>query len=387
MRAGAAILLLVTALAVVALPISDRPAREAHGLPASPTPEPLVPTVPASALTSASRPAQAPEPAPRAGPSSRAESFAGERWRFGVGIARSSDKDYDNLGELEAGWYLNWNVDPHPQRPAGTEFAQMVRVSEQGFRPDRQTIAAAVAANPGALWLIGNEPDVRWQDNTTPETYAGLYHQLYTFLKAQDPACRVAVAGISQPTPLRLTYLEQILAAYEQQFGSPMPVDVWNVHAFILREERNSWGVDIPPGLSAGQGMLYDVQDHDDLSILKAQIEDFRRWMRDHGQRNKPLIVSEYGILMPEYYDFSAERVQRFMTATFDYFLTATDAELGYPDDGNRLVQRWAWYSLSDTLYPTGNLVDAERGTLTPLGRTYAGYAAGRDRSSDSSLP
>ena len=28
-----------------------------------------------------------------------------------------------------------------------------------------------------------------------------------------------------------------------------MPVDVWNVHNFVLREERGSWGVDIPPGI------------------------------------------------------------------------------------------------------------------------------------------
>ena len=47
----------------------------------------------------------------------------------------------------------------------------------------------------------------------------------------------MAIGGVSQVTPLRLDYLERVLAAYEKQYGQPMPVDVWNVHTFILREQ------------------------------------------------------------------------------------------------------------------------------------------------------
>jgi hypothetical protein len=65
------------------------------------------------------------------------------------------------------------------------------------------------------------------------------------------------------------------------------------------------------------------------------------------------------------------------MYASFDFFLTATDAELGYPADDNRLVQRWLWYSVSDTVYPAGNLFDPETGQITPLGLAYGSYAAG----------
>jgi hypothetical protein len=154
-----------------------------------------------------------------------------------------------------------------------------------------------------------------------------------------------------------------------------MPVDVWNVHNFILREERDSWGVDIPPGMTEQTGVLREIADHDDLAIFRQQIVDFRRWMKEQGHQDKPLIVSEYGILMPADYGFPAQQVEQFMLATFETFRTATDPALGYPFDGYRLVQRWCWFSLGDLRYPTGNLVELDSGQLTPLGVAFGEYA------------
>ena len=278
---------------------------------------------------------------------------------------------------LEIGWYLNWWVQEKPAHPGGADFWQMVRVSEEGYRPDAARIRAAAAANPGSFWIVGNEPDVRWQDNTTPERYAEFYHELYHLLKEEDPTCRVVVGGVTQPTPLRLRYLESVLDSHRDRYGTRMPVDVWNVHGFILREERGSWGVDVPPGMEADAGMLYGVDDHDDLAIFGDQILAFRRWMADHGEREKPLVVSEYGILMPADYGFGPAEVQAFMEGSFDFFLTATDAAVGYPRDGNRLVQWWCWYSLAapEHYYPTGNLFDPVTKALTPLGAAFAAYA------------
>jgi len=299
------------------------------------------------------------------------------RDRFGFGAA-ISPIDRFAVDQLHAGWYLNWRADPNPARPQGMEYAQMIRVRGTSFSPSGQDLERVIQNNPGSLWLIGNEPDVIWQDNTAPADYARLYHEAYDLLKSRDPTCQVAIAGITQPTPLRLQYLDLVLDAYQDLYGGMIPVDVWNVHGFILREERDSWGVDIPPGISADQGRLYELEDHDDMEIFREQIVAFRRWMKDRGERDKPLIVSEYGILMPADYEpgFPYEKVRDFMYATFDYFLTASDASLGYPADGNRLVQRWAWYSLSDTVYPTGNLFDPDTGQITPLGLAYASYTS-----------
>ncbi len=280
----------------------------------------------------------------------------------------------NGLAQLKPGWYLNWAVQASPYRPAGAEFAQMVHIANDHPSPDPATLASIAAQNPGSLWLIGNEMDVKWQDNVTPERYAAIYHDAYTAIKQADPASRIAIGGISQPTPLRLQYLDRVLAAYRKLYSAELPLDLWNVHNFILQEKRGDWGVDIPPGMGVDSGKLYRIDDHGSLDIFKQQIYSFRQWMAQRGYRDKELIITEYGILMPPDYGFEYERVRDFMLGTFDFMRTAASGTLGLPADGNRLVQRWCWYSLSDNVYPTGNLIDFKTQDLTPLGRDFRAY-------------
>ncbi len=319
--------------------------------------------------TQALIPTGTPSPAPPSGALS-------VRQRFGVGVPSPPIDHYD-VQRLGAGWYHAWRVIEDPPDVAGVEIWQMVRVTADGFRPDAGTITRTAQAHPGSAWLIGNEPDVIWQDSVTPGRYARAYHDVYYLLKQTDPSCQVAVGGIAQPTALRLQYLDMVLQTYQDFYGELLPTDMWHVHNFILREERGSWGVDIPPGIVADTGMLYEIEDNGNIEIFRQQIIAFRQWMADRGQRNKPLIVSEYGIPMPEDYGFDFERVRGLMYATFDFFLSATDETLGYPADGNRLVQRWAWFSTGSTAYPTGNLADPETRRLTRLGEAFGDYIAG----------
>ena len=79
----------------------------------------------------------------------------------------------------------------------GVEYVPMVRLKGDSHSPDLPTLARVATSRPGSLWLIGNEPDVKWQDNVLPGDYAHLYHDLYVFLKEQDPSCRVAIGGVS----------------------------------------------------------------------------------------------------------------------------------------------------------------------------------------------
>lgn len=371
--------------------VAVRPTVTSAPVPPQPTPlptvDPLVPTAPSMVVATVVITATtAPQAVETVSPATTTGAVAVEpsdlRSRLGVGVPRDSDRftfDADDARTLGLGWYLDWHVDPDPLKAEGLEFAQMVRVRGDNYFPARADIIEAIAANPGALWLIGNEPDVMWQDNTTPTQYAARYHELHTLIKTLDPSAQVAIGGVTQVTPLRLQYIENVLAAYEALAGTPMPVDVWNIHTFILREERDSWGVSIPPGFDVDQGILWEIDDHDNLDLFKQQIVDFRRWMERNGQRNKPLIVTEYGILMPPEYGFSPETVTEFMRATFDYLLNTRDEEIGYPDDDNRLVQKLAWFSLSDTTYPTGNLLDPVTGQLTEVGQAFADYAANLD--------
>lgn len=305
---------------------------------------------------------------------------ANERLGFGV---VGDITDYD-LAPLHAGWYVNWGTARNLIHPEGMDFAHIIRVGDTIY-PSLAELRAIAAANPGGLWLVGNEPDCIWQDNVWPEQYAEQYHDIYYTLKAADPTCQVAIGGVVQPTPLRLEWLDRAWDGYRRRYGEDMPVDVWNVHNFILQERSGSWGCDIPPGIDATAGMLYDIQDHDNMDLFRGQILAFRRWMAEKGQRDKPLIVSEYGILFHEGLGYDYERVKRFMLATFDYFMNATDPEIGYPADGNRLVQRWAWYSLDDPSFEQNEYTtwSALYDPFPPyairsLGVEFGGYAAAR---------
>jgi len=120
--------------------------------------------------------------------------------------------------------------------------------------------------------------------------------------------------------------------------------------------------------------------EHPEKIGWKQHLVEMRRWMRDRGYRDRPLIISEYGILMPELYGYGYERVRDFMLATFDWLRTTTDPDIGYPADGNRLVQAWAWYSLNDPAFEGytswNHLFDPETRTLTALGTDFANYTA-----------
>ena len=362
---------------------TQRPALITASITSTPRPTraatPTATSIPLSAATSTTKPIPptiarptAPTAAPAPNPIGPPYST---RQRFGVGIADGGTMRNNSLGKLGVGWNIVWGVYATDFHASGVEFVQTVRLQQGRIRSGFDQIVEIARQQPGAMWLISNEPDVIWQDNTTPEQYATAYHTLYAALKEADPTSRIAAGGISQPTPLRRQYLDHVLAEYRKQFGEEMPVDVWNIHNFILQEKRGDWGVDIPPGMSANSGELYTIDDHDNLDIFRQQIVDFRRWMNDRGYAGKELIVSEYGILMYADYGFDTPRVSRFMLGTFDYFMTAADGVLGMPADGHHLVQRWCWYSLGDSgQYPTGNLVDPDTAELTELGRDFATY-------------
>lgn len=295
--------------------------------------------------------------------------------RFGVAVSTAYGTiDKFSTDDLNIGWYYDYHYQVSPSRPNGADYVQVVRT----YPLDWNRLALAVLSNRGSLWLIGNEPENRFQDARTPSEYAAIYHDLYRFIKRLDPNARLGIGAVTQPTPLRLAWLDQVLASYQSVYGAPIAVDVWNIHVHISREQRGSWGCDIPVGLDATEGELYDVQDADNLDLFASHIIAFRTWMRDHGEQHKPLLVSEFGVLQPEQLGFLPDRVIAFMHRACDFMLTATDPDLGYAPDGFRLVQRWAWFSLNEPPWDSatglgfnGGLLDHETGALTAIGREY----------------
>jgi len=177
-----------------------------------------------------------------------------------------------------------------------------------------------------------------------------------------------------------------------------MPVDIWNTHNFIMQEKQGAWGAEIPVGVPTppnGEGKyigLGQMWKHIDMEIFSQQIRDFRMWMKDRGQQDKPLIVTEYGVLYPnKFLDLRPTDqgpIQRFMVDTFDFFLNTKDCSIGYADDDCRLVQRWNWYSLNDntpafTTY--ARLYDPETKEMTEIGQEFRDYSQNNLRQLSSS--
>lgn len=348
----------------------------------TPTPEPVIPTrTPQPTVESAEMTAAPSVSTPESAgflPFPTASSpQAAALDRIGLAGALPDVERGIDLG-LRFGHFTFWRTSPFPPEVPGLTVWQTVRLGQIGEWGEWPAVAdrieQTIGRHPGAFWMVGNEPDVPWQDNATAEEYAEAYHDIYAFIKERDPSALIGAGGISLPTPLRLAYLDRVLQHYRQRYGEPMPVDLWAIHLFTLREEAESWGIGIPPGMTETSGRLYEIEDHGDIELMKGHVVGFREWMAANGYGDRPLAVTEFGILLPEDYGFPPEFVQNYMTEAFEYFRTATGDD-GLAADGGRLVQYAFWYSLYDEgEYKTGNLFDGETGELTTLGRAFIRY-------------
>jgi hypothetical protein len=318
------------------------------------------------------------------------------RWRVGVGVPHSNPLHFAWPAH-RPGWFHDWDIDiftlaggynqPLPRlaltgkaRALEMEFVPLISTPAGQVIYPAERLAQLAALYPGRAWIVGNEPDIASQDWATPEQYATAYHAVYQAIKQADPSAVVVAGNISQVTPVRLRYLDAVLAAYQDRYGSTMPVDVWGIHVYVLPEQAGAWGAGLPPGAedAADQGMRWTVEQHDDVALLERQVRSMRTWMAANGYRHRPLWITEYGILMPQEYGFPPQRVARFLRNSFELFRTLCDDRLGLATDGGRLVQRWNWFSTRATQYPAGDLFDPA-GQPTLVMRTLASYLAAHE--------
>lgn len=413
-----------------------------------------------------------------------AAAYPADNCRYGVNVSRTNAAESEALESLGTSAYINYG---YTENPFVLEHTAMLRVTQDQyalegsqqpandsyrFYPNNQKhkkfsiaqVQSFVRAEPGKLWLVGNEPERDdLQDEIHPKVYAQAYHDAYIAIKEADPTAKVAIASIIEVTPLRLQYLQLTLDYYEDLYGEQMPIDVWNTHVYPISEaeyhtyERDGLftpgaaalpiGVPLDPnqteattgrplmpmftaikyngsgGFNTLEGICeepehiyahYCEADADNLRIFKEQIHDMRNFMKVNGYQDTPLVITEFGILAPyeidrweengeqkvDYYlkdefnnPFPPERVATFMEGALEYLNTATDPDLGYAEDGNRLVQRWYWFAAwHEGLSSSSNLVSysgvdpstnrvGENGRgvingITLQGNTFKNYAA-----------
>ena len=270
--------------------------------------------------------------------------------------------------------------------------------------------ADVIEAYPGTLWVVGNEMDrVDLQDSLYPTTYAQAYHDTYHFIKSIDPTAQIAVGGLVSVSPGRLQYLDIVWDQYLALYGHPLPTDVWTFHSYALPEVAYfDPQIDSAAALALGtdrslalkdarvqttSGVIYTdrnlcaqedvmcIAEVDDVELFKQAVVDMRRWMKDHGQQAKPLILTEWSNLyqldvIDEFGNqMTYARSAAYLDATVAYLETAADADLGYPYDGYRLVQRWNWFQpnpISPTRVGGSSILFDPAGTITAVGERYS---------------
>lgn len=311
--------------------------------------------------------------------------------RFGI-TSRQGSEGYD-IARIGVGSYLDWGAGSSPKLPLGIEYIRVLRVRDDLYAGTLVNLPGWVEANPGSVWVVGNEPDTTYEDQDAllAEDYADRYYELATILRDLDPTATIAFGSIVQPTPIRLRYLDRAWARLVSNAGSPAAasnlIDIWSIHSFILNEQEYSWGTGIPPGFENDHDdavIITNLTDTYSIDIYQQRVIAFRNWMASNGERDKPLWITEYGSLMPpidppggpDYYNVSDQDTANFMLATFDFMLSATNDQTGLAVDGNRLVQRWFWYSLNDHRYNFGgSIFDPDNGNLpTLVGDAFIGY-------------
>jgi hypothetical protein len=285
--------------------------------------------------------------------------------RFGITLWQLVEVQNFDLGRLNASWYVDY-YSPGISHAPGFDYAPILQLHQDGVDGYRmgmtwRKLDVLLDNNPHALLMIGNEPDRRFlQDDMAPAAYAVAYHDIYNYVKHRHPGVQVLAGNLVQPTPIRLQYLDLVLAAYQERYGQQMPVDSWSIHNFLLNERscivypNDCWGADIPPGVNVPEGLVLGINEADRIDLFVANVVRFRRWMAENGYRDRPLYITEMGILVPPSYGYPPERVNAFMQKAFDYLLAAKDPNLGYVYDGNHLVQRFAWYAVIEPRFNGG---------------------------------
>ena len=345
--------------------------------------------------------------------------------RYGVTVGPGETQIIPQIGAGAFYWFTSpyW---PGPIPDNDAEVVHLIKTFQKKsgsvYLPEYTTnvlldsaLGDYIRNNPGDVWIVGNEVDrgpnpgqvTGGQGDMWPEMYAEAYHDIYYFIKSYDYSARVVNSGLVQVTPGRLQYLDKVWNAYRAKYGSVMPVDAWSMHVYILPEVHAD-GI-TPNGIanvalrtdpaigkreSANDAQacsdpdVYCFAEHDDMSVFSEQVVAMRQWMKQHGQQQKPLMLTEYSILYPHEIDkdscwlqdefgncFTPDRVSTFMVNSFNYLDGARDSSLGYALDDSRLVQDWFWFGVyPERVGDVSGLVKSDLSTLTLVGETYRDY-------------
>ena len=145
-------------------------------------------------------------------------------------------------GDFLVAWSRSFASDPIQTQNFSLDSRQNRQYG--GWWPEENVLAFAVA-NPGRLYINGDEPD-QWCID--PHEYAGMYKLFVDKVRSVDPKARFSPAGFAEPNDKCCTegdeacrqrnhstgYAQRFYDAYVQRYGGPPPVDEWRFHDFGL---------------------------------------------------------------------------------------------------------------------------------------------------------
>jgi len=244
-----------------------------------------------------------------------------------IGYGLGGAAELDQLGSV---WYVDYDfrgavLDRHP------------RLFLVEARADLNQAFAIAKVQRGEWWQFGNEPNDPNQDNLSPAEYARRYREFYFGLKRADPSARVIAAGIADAD---WSWADAFRENYRAAFGRNPSIDGWSVHNYLLDH----------------------CEDATDAEKFKERLTAFRAWMARVGDADKPLLLTEYGVLYGngccECPAIAPDAVVDFMQRTTRWM------------NESRPAQSWAWFAVRTAGRFNGDLFD-ERGSITKFGLAY----------------
>ena len=209
-----------------------------------------------------------------------------------------------------------------------------------GWWPEQKLLSFA-SANPGRLYINGDEPD---QYCMEPYEYAGIYKNFVEAVRGADPTARFSPAGFAEPNdrccpvpadePCRMRmhstgYADQFYDAYIRRYGIAPPVDEWRFHDF---------------GLSFATG---------DVNGWWSRVDQAAAWSVSHGAN---MVLGAWGFHgwvepAPAYQEHLKQAIGRLMKDT--------------------RINEAVYWSYESWAGEANHLANGD-GSLTPQGETYA---------------
>lgn len=219
------------------------------------------------------------------------------------GVAGGAHLTNEQLEAVGSHWGATWqtlfpaNTNPTYHYVPMFRLGRQYWANRQGWDPAKCSITSCPQITElvrttiqthgtGQYYQLGNEPQgVSGQDGgVSMEEHVTQYDILVREIKRQDPTAKIigpAIFAWIQRSNWGKNWLSRFVAAYKASHNNQVPpMDVLNIHLY--------------DNTNVGPNYAYFGTD---TQLLIKDLEDFRNWANQNGYQDKPIWITEFGIL------------------------------------------------------------------------------------------